>query len=243
MGNIESNKLNNFIDNIKLLDIYGENEKETTDWSNVKNDLILTDMVDILPINPIVFFDIVKNIVYKMIIKYTPYLEYIKENNLPHISEKELIKCTIDLIEYIRKDKGVNCPRFHEVYQDNVYSKYMKMALEKNDKIVLIYTTNVSPSESEKNDINIFNEFSLSRHKIIIFPIEIDSNDIHMLFGEKYLKRNISENNKNDLFGRIKQFHVCFGCEESQKLLIKVYKVLKREFDLELDFDPDSLVF
>ena len=239
-----------FINNINLLDLYNTNDKETNDWFNIKNDLRMNNMIDFLIIQPMFFSNCSEHILLNMIEKYTPYLEYIKENNLPHISEKELVKCTIDFIEFIRTSPlTLEQPRFHEVFPNNVYSKYMKMALEKNDKIVTFYTLipQLPRKDEDTGDTGDTKDTKPDLYKNIksvLLPIEVEEIYINKLVEDKYItyiKRDDTNDKKNDLFGRIKGFYVYFS-EENTKALIEQYKILKRDFDLEFDFDIDSLV-
>lgn len=240
MGNYNST----FIKNIKLLEIFDKNEKVTENWLNVKTDLIKITMIDFLPVNPMFFFDTVKHILLSIIEKYTPYIQYVEQNNLPKITEKEIIKCTIDFMEYFR-----TCPatleqlRFHEAYPNNVYAKYIKMALDKNDKIILLYTMIPQlPQSNNEDTFDMEKNGPLQNHKLCIFPIEIEEKFILMMFGQNYFKKEETTEIKNDLFGRVKGFYVNFT-EENVKDLFEDYKELQKKFDLEFEYDLNSLVF
>lgn len=244
MGNTMGNYNQTFINNIKLLDVFDTNEKVTENWLNIKTDLTIVKMIDFLPFNLMFFFDTVKHILLSMIEKYTPYIQYVEQNNLPKITEKEIIKCTIDFIEYFRTCRcTLNQPRFHEAFPNNVYAKYFKMALEKNDKILLLYT--MIPQFPQLNNEDTFDveKFGpLQNHKLIIFPIEIEEKIILMMFGQTYFKRKETTEIKNDLFERVKGFYVHFT-EENVKDLFEDYRELQKKFDLEFEYDLNSLVF
>lgn len=196
--NVLVSKLEDFINNIRPLNVFDDTE-DSKHWKSIlQNDTMLIDNFSIITTEPIVFFDIAK---HYLMINTNAFIGMVEDTHI--ITEKESYECTIQFMEYLKTTSKLdNHKKFHIDYPNNVYSKYFTKLLEYD------------------NTLGVFCRFyfecdDLKDHRLIMLPFYIeDDSTTKNLFDKFYSvpKHVESENNAvDDFYGKLKVFNIVFN--------------------------------